>query len=52
MRRVPVVTSRGKRPNTYDLSGLVKKLKELAPQFKKVAEAQKAVEKPGGLAAI
>lgn len=52
VKRVPMVTSRGKRPNTYDLSGLVKKLKELAPQFKKVADAQKAVEKPGGLANV
>jgi predicted transcriptional regulator len=42
---------RGKISNEYDLSGLVDKLKTLAPQFKEVAEEAKArkaaVAKPG-----
>lgn len=49
VKRVPHVTRHGKRPNSYDLGGLVKKLKELAPEFRKAEAAIKQVEKPGGL---
>jgi predicted transcriptional regulator len=41
----------GKLSNTYDLAGLVAKLKELEPDFREVREAAKAaranVSKPG-----
>lgn len=44
---------RGKLSNQYDLSGLVAKLKELAPEFKEVEDEVKtkrrAVARPGGL---
>jgi hypothetical protein len=33
---------RGKRANTYDLSGLVARLKELAPEFREIEEKAKA----------
>lgn len=49
VQRVEKVTHRGKRPNTYDLSGLVKRLQELAPEFRQAKAALKQVEKPGGL---
>ena len=49
VQRIYKTTNRGKRPNSYDLSGLVKRLKELAPEFKVAASAIKEVEKPGGL---
>lgn len=43
----------GKLSNSYDLSGLVEKLKKLEPEFREVAEETKAlrrnVAKPGGL---
>lgn len=51
VQRIEKVTNRGKQPNTYDLSGLVEKLKELAPQFRQAKAAMKQVEKPGGLKA-
>lgn len=43
----------GKMSNTYDLSGLVARLKELAPDFKKVEadvkSSRQQVARPGGL---
>src|SRR5438552_88690 len=45
------VPGRGKRSNFYDLSGLVARLKELEPEFRKADEAarekQRAVARPG-----
>lgn len=42
---------RGKLSNTYDLTGLVKRLKELEPEFREVEEkvksSRRAVAKPG-----
>jgi len=35
----------GKLSNTYDLSGLVKRLKELEPEFREVEEANRAARK-------
>lgn len=35
----------GKLSNTYDLSGLVKKLQDLAPEFKQVEEANRAARR-------
>jgi len=35
----------GKLSNTYDLSGLVKRLQELEPEFREVEEASKAARK-------
>lgn len=49
VKRIEKVTNRGKRPNTYDLSGLVEKLNELAPEFKQAKATLDQVEKPGGL---
>jgi predicted transcriptional regulator len=49
VKREEKITNRGKRPNTYNLSGLVHKLKELAPDFKLAKASLKQVEKPGGL---
>lgn len=46
--RVKRVTSHGQRSNRYDLSGLVKKLKELAPEFAAAAAAKRKVERRGG----
>jgi predicted transcriptional regulator len=47
VKRVPRITRHGKGPNNYDLSGLVAKLKVLAPDFAKAASAKVEVEKPG-----
>ncbi len=49
VRRVERVSSRGKRPNGYDLSGLVAKLDELAPEFQRASKARQDVERPGGV---
>jgi predicted transcriptional regulator len=55
--RVPRTSSRhgGRTTNIYDLSGLVAKLKELAPEFKQEADAaaarRRALERPGRRAA-
>lgn len=49
VQRVEKITNRGKQPNSYDLSGLVARLKALAPEFKEAAQATKKVERPGGL---
>jgi len=38
-------TNGGKLSNTYDLSGLVKRLKALEPEFREVEEASKAARK-------
>ena len=51
VRRVERIGSRGKLPNGYDLSGLVRRMQELAPEFKLAKAALKQVEKPGGLKA-
>ncbi|UPG84517.1 helix-turn-helix domain-containing protein [Luteibacter aegosomatis] len=51
VRRVEKITNHGKRPNGYDLSGLVARLKALAPEFKAAAKAATDVEKKGGAAA-
>jgi hypothetical protein len=48
LQRVERVTGRGKRPNSYDLSGLVARLKALAPEFAKANAAKHEVEKQGG----
>jgi predicted transcriptional regulator len=50
LKRVEHITHRGKGPNSYDLSGLVEKLKALAPEFRKAVAARRDVERPGGLA--
>lgn len=54
LKRIPRRAShRGKLTNEYDLSGLVEKLKKLAPEFKKVEEETKnlrrQVKRRGGL---
>lgn len=45
------MTPHGQTSNAYDLSGLVKKLQELAPEFAAVAAAKRQVERRGGLKA-
>jgi predicted transcriptional regulator len=50
VQRIEHTNHRGKRPNTYDLSGLVEKLKALEPEFRKARAAKRDVERPGGLA--
>lgn len=52
VRRVPRRDRLGQRANGYDLSGLVKRLKELAPEFAEAAEMKKKVERRGGLKRI
>ena len=47
-RRLP---GRGKASNEYDLSGLVRKLKEIEPDFARAREVKRAAAKPGGLLA-
>lgn len=50
IRRIERTTKhKGKTSNGYDLSGLVRKLKELEPEFTKAKNANKAVIKRGGL---
>ena len=49
MARQRRVTRHGQTSNAYDLSGLVAKLQELAPEFAAAAEAKRKVERPGGL---
>jgi hypothetical protein len=43
------MTPHGQTSNAYDLSGLVRKLAELAPEFAAVAAAKRQVERRGGL---
>jgi hypothetical protein len=47
IKRVTRMTSHGQTSNAYDLSGLVKKLRELAPEFAAAAKATRKVERPG-----
>lgn len=42
---------KGQQSNTYDLMGLVKKLKKLEPEFSEVKEQARQVGKRGGLSA-
>ena len=49
VKRVERMSNRGKRPNGYDLTGLVRRLNELAPEFQEASAARRKVEKPGGL---
>lgn len=44
-------TPHGQTSNSYDLSGLVKKLQELAPEFLEAAAAKRKAERRGGLKA-
>ncbi|MCL6719651.1 hypothetical protein M8R21_27695 [Klebsiella sp. T2.Ur] len=48
-RNVRSADNNGKLSNEYDLSGLVKKLKELAPEVLKAKEDNKQVTRKGGL---
>jgi len=45
------IPGRGKVSNEYDLSGLVKKLKEIAPEFDEAKKLKAAAAKPGGIKA-
>lgn len=46
-----ILPGRGKVSNEYDLSGLVKKLKEIAPEFDEAKKLKAAAAKPGGIRA-
>ncbi|QMG39618.1 helix-turn-helix domain-containing protein [Citrobacter freundii] len=48
-RNIRSADNNGKLSNEYDLSGLVKKLKELAPEVLKTKEDTKQVTRKGGL---
>jgi predicted transcriptional regulator len=49
VKRIARKTPHGQTSNYYDLSGLVKKLKALAPEFQEAAAAKRKVERRGGL---
>jgi len=49
IRRKTRMTRHGQTSNSYDLSGLVLKLQELAPEFAAAAEAKRKVERRGGI---
>ena len=49
LKRIERKTPHGQTSNSYDLSGLVKKLKELAPEFIQAADAKRKAERRGGL---
>jgi predicted transcriptional regulator len=49
VQRMVRTTWHGRTSNGYDLSGLVNKLKELAPEFAEAAQAKRKVERRGGL---
>jgi len=49
VKRVVRKTRHGRTSNGYDLAGLVKRLKELAPEFAEAANANRKVERRGGL---
>ncbi|CEJ66826.1 hypothetical protein [Citrobacter pasteurii] len=49
VRIVRSADDNGKLSNEYDLSGLVKKLRELAPEVLKAKEDTKQVTRKGGL---
>jgi biotin operon repressor len=51
VKRLLRMTSHGRTSNGYDLSGLVQKLNELAPEFAAAAAAKRKVEHRGGLKA-
>lgn len=52
VQRIPrVLKGRGKTSNEYDLSGLVKKLKDIEPDFKEAKRLKQAAARPGGLRA-
>jgi predicted transcriptional regulator len=48
VQRVVRTTRHGRTSNGYDLSGLVRRLQELAPEFAAAAEAKREVERRGG----
>ena len=49
IRRITRMTPHGRTSNAYDLSGLVAKLTELAPEFAAASAAKRKVERRGGL---
>lgn len=52
VKRIPrVLKGRGKTSNEYDLSGLVKRLKEIEPDFTEAKRLKHAAAQPGGLRA-
>jgi Helix-turn-helix domain len=51
VKRIVRKTPHGQSSNFYDLSGLVKRLKELEPEFREAAAAKRKVERRGGLKA-
>ena len=52
VKRIPrVLKGRGKTSNEYDLSGLVKKLKDIEPDFAEAKRLKLAAARPGGLRA-
>jgi hypothetical protein len=51
VKRIERKTPHGQTSNSYDLSGLVKKLRELAPEFLQAADAKRKAERRGGLKA-
>ncbi len=50
-RKERIVPGRGKVSNEYDLSGLVKKLKEIASEFDEAKKVKAAAAAPGGIKA-
>jgi hypothetical protein len=51
IQRKTRMTPHGQTSNAYDLSGLVTKLKDLAPEFAAAAAAKRQVERRGGMKA-
>lgn len=51
IKRMPRNSHRGQTSNAIDFSGLVKKLKELTPEFAEAKAAPRKVERRGGLKA-
>ena len=49
VQRIPRSTPHGRTSNEYNLSGLVRKLQELAPEFAEANAAKGRVERRGGL---
>jgi hypothetical protein len=49
VKRITRMTRHGRTSNAYDLSGLVSKLAELAPEFAAASDAKRKVERRGGL---
>lgn len=50
LRRVKRTTRHGQTSNGYDLSGLARRLRELAPEFAQAKAAKRNVERRGGAA--